>query len=148
MLADSELLVMIWVENCWSRFWCYSIELSEFKQWLVLYRTFWIQVLLKFLIFDDEFNKELVKSNTFMFFSFDSIKISILNQDSSLEISGFYQTFWTQVLILLLKFLSSTSDWVDCVACFCIVYTSIARLMSFELMLWVCIERIIWVYSN
>ena len=148
MLADSELLVMIWVENCWSRFWCYSIKLSEFKQWLVLYRTFWIQVLLKFLIFDDEFNKELVKSNTFMFFSFDSIKISILNQDSSLEISGFYQTFWTQVLILLLKFLSSTSDWVDCVACFCIVYTSIARLMSFELMLWVCIERIIWVYSN
>ncbi len=148
MLADSELLVMIWVENCWSRFWCYSIKLSEFKQWLVLYRTFWIQVLLKFLIFDDEFNKELIKSNTFMFFSFDSIKISILNQDSSLEISGFYQTFWTQVLILLLKFLSSTSDWVDCVACFCIVYTSIARLMSFELMLWVCIERIIWVYSN
>ncbi len=148
MLADSELLVMIWVENCWSRFWCYSIKLSEFKQWLVLYRTFWIQVLLKFLIFDDEFNKELVKSNTFMFFSFDSIKISILNQDSSLEISGFYQTFWTQVLILLLKFLSSTSDWVDCVACFCIVYTSIARLMSFELMLWICIKRIIWVYSN
>ncbi len=135
MLADFELLVMIWVENCWLRFWCYSIKLSEFKQWLVLYRTFWIQVLLKFLIFDDEFNKELVKSNTFMFFSFDSIKISILNQDSSLEISGFYQTFWTQVLILLLKFLSSTSDWVDCVACFCIVYTSIARLMSFELML-------------
>ncbi len=76
MLTDSELLVMIWVENCWSRFWCYFIELSEFKQRLVLYQTFWVQVLLKFLISDDELNKELIKSNAFMFFDSDSIEIS------------------------------------------------------------------------
>ncbi len=54
--SDSVLLIMIWVENCWSKFWCYFIELSEFKQWLVLYQTFWVQVLLKFLVSDDEFN--------------------------------------------------------------------------------------------
>ncbi len=134
MLADSELLVIVWIANCWSRFWCYSIELSEFKQRLILYRTFWVQVLLKFLISDDELNKKLIKSNAFMFFDSDSI-----------EISDFYQAFWTQVL--LSKFLSSTSD-LSCVACFYIIYTLIARLMSFELMLWVCIERIIWMYFN
>ncbi len=136
MLTDSELLAMIWVENCWSKFWCYSIELSEFKQRLVLYRTFWVQVLLKFLISDDELNKELVKSNAFMFFDSDSIEIS------DFESRFFFRSFW-----LLLSFLSSSSD-LSCVACFYIVYTSIARLMSFELMLWVCIERIIWMYSN
>ncbi len=98
MLADSELLVMIWVENCWSRFWCYSIELSEFKQRLVLYQTFWVQVLLKFLVSDDELNKELVKSNAFMFFCSDST-----------EISGFYRAFWAQVL--LSKFLRATRSY-------------------------------------
>ncbi len=103
---------------------------------MLLYQTFWVQVLLKFLISDDELNKELVKNDAFMFFDSDSI-----------EISDFYQAFWTQVLILLSKFLSSTSD-LNCVACFYIVYTSIARLMSFELMLWICIKRIIWVYFN
>ncbi len=99
MLTDSELLVMIWVENCWSRFWCYSIELSEFKQWLVLYRTFWVQVLLKFLISDDELNKKLIKNNAFMFFDSDSIEIS------DFESRFFFRSFW-----LLSSFLSSSSD--------------------------------------
>jgi len=129
---------------------------------MLLYWTFWVQVLLKFLISDDEFNKELVKSNAFMFFDSDSIEISDFESRfffrnfwflssflsrSSLEISDFYQAFWAWVLILLSKFLVSTSD-LNCVACFYIVYTLIARLMSFELMLWVCIKRIIWMYSN
>ncbi len=64
-------------------FWCYFIKLSEFKQRLVLYQTFWVQVLLKFLISDDKLNKKLVKNNMFMFFDSDSI-----------EISDFYQAFW------------------------------------------------------
>ena len=131
MLADSELLVIVWIENCWSRFWCYFIELSEFKQRLVLYQTFWVWVLLKFLISDDELNKELIKSNTFMFFDSDSIEIS------GFESRFFFRNFW-----FLLSFLSLSSD-LSCVTCFYIVYTSIARLMSFELMLWVCIKRII-----
>ncbi len=99
MLTDSELLIMIWVENCWSRFWCYSIELSEFKQWLVLYRTFWVQVLLKFLISDDELNKKLIKNNAFMFFDSNSIEIS------DFESRFFFRSFW-----LLSSFLSSSSD--------------------------------------
>ncbi len=97
--SDSVLLVMIWVENCWSKFWCYSIELSEFKQRLVLYRTFWVQVLLKFLISNDKLNKELVKSNMFMFFNSDSIEIS------DFESRFFFRNFW-----FLLSFLSSSSD--------------------------------------
>ena len=97
--SDSVLLVMIWVENCWSRFWCYSIELSEFKQRLVLYRTFWVQVLLKFLISDDELNKELVKNNAFMFFDSDSTEIS------DFESRFFFRNFW-----FLLSFLSSSFD--------------------------------------
>jgi len=99
MLADSELLIMIWVEDCWSRFWCYSIEISEFKQWLILYQTFWIQVLLKFLISDDELNKELIKSNAFMFFDSDSIKIS------DFKSKFFFRNFW-----FLSCFLSLSSD--------------------------------------
>ncbi len=98
MLADSELLVIVWVANCWSRFWCYSIELSEFKQRLVLYRTFWVQVLLKFLISDDELNKELVKSNAFVFFNSDSIEIS------DFKSRFFFRNFW-----FLLNFLSLSS---------------------------------------
>ncbi len=43
---------------------------------MLLYQTFWIQVLLKFLISDDELNKELVKSNAFVFFDSDSTEIS------------------------------------------------------------------------
>ncbi len=138
MLTDSDavLLIIVWVENCWSKFWCYFIELSEFKQWLVLYQTFWVQVLLKFLISDDEFNKELIKSNAFMFFCFDSIEIS------DFKSRFFFRNFW-----FLSNFLSSSFD-LNCVTCFYIIYTSIARLMSFELMLWVCIKQIIWVYSN
>ncbi len=81
-------------------FWCYFIELSEFKQWLVLYRTFWIQVLLKFLISDDELNKELVKSNAFMFFNFDSIRIS------DFKSRFFFRNFW-----FLSSFLSLSSDF-------------------------------------
>ncbi len=97
--SDSVLLIMIWVENCWSRFWCYSIELSEFEQRLVLYWTFWVQVLLKFLIFDDELNKELVKNNAFMFFDSDSIEIS------DFKSRFFFRNFW-----FLSSFLSSSSD--------------------------------------
>ena len=96
---DSVLLVIIWVENCWLKFWCYFIELSEFKQWLVLYRTFWVQVLLKFLISDDELNKKLIKNNMFMFFNSDSIKIS------DFKSRFFFRNFW-----FLLSFLSSSSD--------------------------------------
>ena len=99
MLTDSELLVMIWVKNCWSKFWCYSIELSEFEQRLVLYRTFWVQVLLKFLVSDDELNKELVKSNAFVFFDSDSIEIS------DFESRFFFRSFW-----LLSSFLNSSSS--------------------------------------
>ncbi len=99
MLADSELLIMIWVEDCWSRFWCYSIEISEFKQWLILYQTFWIQVLLKFLISDDELNKELIKSNAFIFFDSDSIEIS------DFKSKFFFRNFW-----FLSCFLSLSSD--------------------------------------
>ncbi len=99
MLADSELLVIVWVENCWSRFWCYFIKLSEFKQWLILYWTFWIQVLLKFLISDDKLNKELIKSNVFMFFDSDSIEIS------DFKSRFFFRNFW-----FLSSFLSLSSD--------------------------------------
>ncbi len=147
MLTDFELLVMIWVENCWSRFWCYFIKLSEFEQQLVLYQTFWVQVLLKFLISDDELNKELIKNNAFMFFDSDSIEIS------DFKSRFFFRNFWFLSSFLSLssdsavKIMSSTSD-LSYVACFYIIYTLIARLMSFELMLWVCIKRIIWVYSN
>ncbi len=98
---DSVLLIMIWVENYWSKFWCYSIKLSEFKQRLVLYQTFWVQVLLKFLISDDELNKELVKSNMFMFFNFDSIEIS------DFESRFFFRNFW-----FLLSFLNLSSDFI------------------------------------
>ncbi len=97
--SDSVLLVIVWVENCWSKFWCYSIELSEFEQRLVLYRTFWVRVLLKFLVPDDELNKELVKGNAFVFFNSDSIGIS----DS--ESRFFFRNFW-----FLSSFLSSSSD--------------------------------------
>ncbi len=97
--SDSVLLVMIWVENCWSKFRCYSIKLSEFKQWLVLYRTFWVRVLLKFLISDDELNKELVKSNAFVFFDSDFI-----------EISDFKSRFFFRNFSFLSSFLSSSSD--------------------------------------
>ncbi len=99
--SDSVLLIMIWVENCWLRFWCYFIELSEFEQQLVLYWTFWVQVLLKFLISDDKLNKELIKSNMFMFFDSDSIEIS------DFESKFFFRNFW-----FLLSFLSSSSDFV------------------------------------
>jgi len=81
------------------RFWCYFSELSEFKQWLVLYWTFWVQVLLKFLISDDELNKELVKNNAFMFFDSDSTEIS------DFESRFFFRNFW-----FLLSFLSSSFD--------------------------------------
>ena len=97
--SDSVLLVIVWIENCWSKFWCYSIELSEFKQRLVLYRTFWVQVLLKFLISDDELNKELIKNNAFVFFDSDSIEIS------DFKSRFFFRNFW-----FLLSFLSSSSD--------------------------------------
>ena len=99
MLADSEFLIIVWIENCWLRFWCYFIELSEFKQRLVLYQTFWVQVLLKFLISDDELNKELIKNNMFMFFNSDSIKIS------DFESRFFFRNFW-----FLSSFLSLSSD--------------------------------------
>ncbi len=98
--SDSMLLVMIWVENCWSKFWCYSIKLSEFKQWLVLYQTFWVQVLLKFLISDDELNKKLIKNNAFMFFDSDFIEIS------DFKSRFFFRNFW-----FLLSFLSLSSDF-------------------------------------
>jgi len=103
---------------------------------MLLYQTFWVQVLLKFLISDDEFNKELVKSNAFVFFDSDFIEIS------DFKSRFFFRNFW-----FLLSFLNLSFD-LSCVACFYIVYISIIRLMSFELMLWVCIKRIIWVYSN
>ena len=54
---------------------------------------------MKFLISDDEFNKELIKSNAFMFFNFDSIEIS------DFESRFFFRNFW-----FLLNFLSSSSD--------------------------------------
>ncbi len=81
------------------RFWCYFIKLSEFKQWLILYQTFWVQVLLKFLISNDELNKELIKSNAFMFFNFDFIEVS------NFESRFFFRNFW-----FLLSFLSLSSD--------------------------------------
>ena len=128
------------------RFWCYFIKLSEFKQWLVLYRTFWVQVLLKFLISDDEFNKKLVKSNVFMSFCSDSIKIS------DFKSRFFFRNFWFLSSFLSLSSAVKISEfnfWVElCSLFFYIVYMSITRLISFELMLWICIERIIWVYSN
>ncbi len=67
MLADSELLIMISVENCWLKFWFQLnflsssfTEISDFNS-------------------DDEFSKELIKSNMFMFFYSDFIKIVIFN---------------------------------------------------------------------
>ncbi len=98
--SDSVLLVMIWVENCWSRFWCYFIKLSEFKQRLILYWTFWVQVLLKFLISDDELNKELIKNNAFMFFDSDFIEIS------DFKSRFFFRNFW-----FLSSFLNLSSDF-------------------------------------
>ncbi len=67
---------------------------------IVLYQTFWVQVLLKFLISDDEFNKKLIKSNAFMFFDSDSIEIS------GFELRFFFRNFW-----FLLSFLSLSSDF-------------------------------------
>ncbi len=66
---------------------------------MLFYQTFWVRVLLKFLISDDELNKELVKSNAFMFFDSDSIEIS------GFESRFFFRNFW-----FLLSFLSSSSD--------------------------------------
>ncbi len=67
---------------------------------MLLYQTFWVQVLLKFLISDDELNKELVKNNAFMFFDFDFIEIS------DFKSRFFFRNFW-----FLLSFLSSSSDF-------------------------------------
>ncbi len=67
---------------------------------MLLYQTFWVQVLLKFLISDDELNKELVKSNVFMFFNSDSIEIS------DFKSRFFFRNFW-----FLSSFLSSSSDF-------------------------------------
>ncbi len=67
---------------------------------MLLYWTFWVWVLLKFLISDDELNKELVKSNAFMFFNSDSIEIS------DFESRFFFRNFW-----FLLSFLSLSSDF-------------------------------------
>ena len=66
---------------------------------MLLYQTFWVQVLLKFLISDDELNKELVNNNAFMFFDSDSIEIS------DFESRFFFRNFW-----FLLSFLSLSSD--------------------------------------
>ncbi len=66
---------------------------------MLLYRTFWVQVLLKFLISDDKLNKELIKSNAFMFFDSDSIEIS------DFKSRFFFRNFW-----FLLSFLSLSSD--------------------------------------
>ncbi len=66
---------------------------------MLFYQTFWVRVLLKFLIPDDELNKELVKSNAFVFFDSDSIEIS------GFESRFFFRNFW-----FLLSFLSSSSD--------------------------------------
>ena len=66
---------------------------------MLLYWTFWVQVLLKFLISDDELNKELIKSNAFMFFDFDSIEIS------DFKSRFFFKNFW-----FLSSFLSLSSD--------------------------------------
>ncbi len=68
---------------------------------MLLYRTFWIRVLLEFLVPDDELNKELVKGNAFVSFCSDSTGIS-----------GSYRAFWARVLVLLSKFLGPTSGWV------------------------------------
>ncbi len=67
---------------------------------MLLYQTFWIQVLLKFLISDDELNKELIKSNAFVFFDSDSIEIS------DFKSRFFFRNFW-----FLSSFLNSTSDF-------------------------------------
>jgi len=83
-------------------FWASSHDMSRkllIEILIVLYRTFWVQVLLKFLVSDDELNKKLIKSNAFMFFDSDSIKIS------DFESRFFFRNFW-----FLLSFLSSSSD--------------------------------------
>ncbi len=67
---------------------------------MLLYQTFWVQVLLKFLISDDKLNKKLVKSNAFMFFDSDSIEIS------DFKSRFFFRNFW-----FLLSFLNSSSDF-------------------------------------
>ncbi len=133
-------------------FWTSNHDMSRkllIEILMLLYQTFWVQVLLKFLISDDELNKELIKSNMFIFFDSDSI-----------EISGFKSRFFFRNFWFLLSFLNLSSDsavkisefnfwlcWL-CSLFFYIVYMLIARLRSFKLMLWVCIKRIIWVYSN
>ena len=66
---------------------------------MLLYQNFWVQVLLKFLISDDELNKELIKSNAFIFFDSDFTEIS------GFESRFFFRNFW-----FLLSFLSSSSD--------------------------------------
>jgi len=85
-------------------FWFYASSHDMSRKLLVeilmlLYQTFWVQVLLKFLISDNELNKELIKSNMFMFFDSDSIEIS------GFESRFFFRNFW-----FLLSFLSSSSD--------------------------------------
>ncbi len=68
---------------------------------MLLYQTFWVQVLLKFLISDDEFNKELIKNNTFMFFNSDSIEIS------DFKSRFFFRNFWFLSSFLNLSFVSA-----------------------------------------
>ncbi len=71
---------------------------------MLLYQTFWVRAttstLSNFLISDDEFNKELIKSNAFVFFDSDSTEIS------GFESRFFFRNFW-----FLSSFLSSSSDF-------------------------------------
>ena len=104
-------------------------------------------LLLKFLSLSSDsaeiadFNSDDVLSKEFVFW-FMSVTCCKACSDFVVEISDFEFWFW-----LKLKFLISIFEFELC-NLFCIIYMLIARLMSFELMLWVCIERIIWVYFN
>jgi len=87
----------------WFWFCASSHDMSRkllIKILMLLYWTFWVQVLLKFLISDDELNKKLIKNNMFMFFDSDSIEIS------DFKSRFFFRNFW-----FLLSFLSSSSDF-------------------------------------
>ncbi len=84
-------------------FWASSHDMSRkllIEILMLLYWTFWVQVLLKFLISDDELNKELIKSNAFVFFDSDSIEIS------DFKSRFFFRNFW-----FLSSFLSLSSDF-------------------------------------
>jgi len=105
--------------------------LQEFMNLLLL-------LLLLFEIADFNSNNEFSKKLIFWFMFVIYYKACF----NFVEISDSQFWFW-----LKLKFQISNFKF-ELYNLFYIIYMLIARLMSFELMLWICIKWIIWMYFN